>query len=42
MGRTLTVRTEATVDGFQIADIPPIAMDDVRVHIVDAFGNGIR
>ena len=38
IGKTLTVRTEATVDGFQIADIPPIAMDDVRVHIVDAFG----
>src|ERR1022692_3018279 len=27
----------ATVDGFRIADVPPIVMDNLQVHVVDAF-----
>ena len=37
IGKTLTVHTEATVDGFRIADVPPIVMDNLQVHVVDAF-----
>jgi hypothetical protein len=31
------VRATATVDGMRLAEIPPIVMDDLQIHIVDAF-----
>ena len=37
IGKTITVRLTATVDGMRIADIPPIVMDNLQATIVDAF-----
>lgn len=37
IGKTMKVRATATVDGMRLAEIPPIALDNLQVHIVDAF-----
>jgi hypothetical protein len=37
MGKTMKVRATATVDRMRLAEIPPIVLDDIQVHIVDAF-----
>src|ERR1039457_3218414 len=37
IGKTVKVRATATVDGMRLAEIPPIVMDALQIHIVDAF-----
>jgi hypothetical protein len=37
IGKTITVVVTATVDGMRIPDIPPIVMDNLEVHVIDAF-----
>jgi hypothetical protein len=37
IGTKFTVQVNATVEGMRLADISPIAMDDLRVNVVDAF-----
>jgi hypothetical protein len=37
MGKTMKVHATATVDGMRLAEIPPIVMDAIQIHIVDAF-----
>ena len=37
IGKQITVRVTAMVGGLRIRQIPPIALDNLAVHIVDAF-----
>jgi hypothetical protein len=36
-GKTIKVKTDATVDNMRLAGVPPIVMDNLQIRIVDAF-----
>jgi len=39
VGKSLKVRANATVDGMRFSEVPPIGLEHLGIHIVDAFEN---
>jgi hypothetical protein len=37
-GKKIEVAVLATVDGMHFAELPPIHLDNLQIHVVDAFG----